>query len=161
LQLIHSIDQFSPVLIPTSNSPGRDGRDRNLDDGRDGRDGRDQIGLVGICNSFIISNLVIRSLPSLPSYRFYKREGVEMEKHKNVSKENGGEPELRTCESCRHWNLYRVRHSRTKRVVDYGLCRRYPPTVEGIGIEAQSTWPEAHADSWCGEYAPKPTTKTK
>lgn len=56
--------------------------------------------------------------------------------------------EMGRCELCRYFE-----HTHNQ----LGICRRHPPIVDsGHSIDEyrNSTWPDAHQDEWCGEYAP-------
>ena len=51
---------------------------------------------------------------------------------------------MKSCATCEFW-LSRERTTIT------GVCRRYPPTPDDVGI---ANFPETHRDTWCGEWQP-------
>jgi hypothetical protein len=51
------------------------------------------------------------------------------------------------CSECMFWNREELR----------GQCRRYPPSVVGIGMDGQANtrFPMTHQGDWCGEFIDK------
>ena len=57
-----------------------------------------------------------------------------------------------TCDSCKFYHVGKV--------VDRGICRRYPPTAHalvvpgltGPQVQQQFFYPQTHGQAWCGEY---------
>jgi hypothetical protein len=51
------------------------------------------------------------------------------------------------CGRCRFWDRL------DDDLEDVGLCRRYPPVIQGErGHNAE--WPETQGEEWCGEWCP-------
>ena len=75
----------------------------------------------------------------------------------------------RRCDECRWWEMVQNRDL-PGRKLQYGLCRRFPPTIKGREAETYDIdrlgyvklgWrigepPTTHMEDWCGEWEAKP-----